>query len=73
MVIAGLTAKDQRNTRLQTGVLQKLRTKLSGQELIGVAVIDQKIGKPCTILDQRDGVVLTPGGSLFTEMEPWCP
>src|SRR5436190_313233 len=37
VVVAGLTAKEQRDSRLRAGVLQKLGAKLLGQELIGVA------------------------------------
>ena len=77
VVVAGLATKGQRNTGLRAGVLQKLGTKLFGQELIGVAIIDQEIGKPRAILDQCDRVVLAPGCARFAEISaerldpPW--
>ena len=49
-------------------VLQKLGAQLLGQELIGIANIDQKIRKARAILDQRDSVMSAPGGARFTEI-----
>ncbi len=67
VVIAGLAAKDQRDAGLRASVLQKLRTELFGQELIGVAIINQEIGKARAILDQCDRVVAAPGCAGFAE------
>jgi hypothetical protein len=64
VVIAGLATQDQRDARMRTGVLQQFGAKLFGQEWIGIADIDQEIGKPRTILDQRDRVVPAPGRDI---------
>jgi hypothetical protein len=51
VIIAGLATKDQRDAGLRASVLQKLGTKLFGQELIGIAIVNQEIGKARAILD----------------------
>ena len=58
-------------------LLQQFGAKLFGQEWIGVAVIDQHIGKPRAVLDQCDRVVLAPGRAIVAEISaerldaPW--
>jgi hypothetical protein len=77
VVIAGLAAEHEWNFRFRTCVLQQFGAKLGSQELIGVANIDKKIGKPRAILDQRDGIVLAPCVARLAEISaqrldpPW--
>ena len=61
VVVATLAAQCNGNVRFLTGALQQFRAKLLGEELVGVAIIDQKFGKPGAILDQGDSVMLAPG------------
>ena len=61
MIVATLASQGNGNVRFLTGALQQFRAKLLAEELVGVAIIDQKLGKPGTILDQGDGVMLAPG------------
>src|SRR5262245_12928370 len=61
VVVAALAAQGEGNLRLLTGGLQQFRSKLLGEELVGVAIIDQKLGKSGAVLDQGDGVILPPG------------
>src|SRR5207237_49064 len=68
VVVAGLTAEQQWNLRLRAGALQKLGAKLLGQELIGVADIDQQIREPSTVLDERDGIVSAPSRTVIAEI-----
>ena len=65
VVVAGLTAQQQRDFCLRAGALQQLGAKLLGQKLIGVADIDQQIGKPCAVLDERNSVVSAPGRTII--------
>ena len=46
--------------RLGAGLLQQFGAELFGEERVGVAMIDQKIGEPRAVLDQRHRVVRAP-------------
>src|ERR1700678_1504094 len=77
VVIASVAAKGQRDLGLPAGVFQQVRAKLFGQELIGIAIVDQEIGKPRPTLDKGDSIVLAPGGASIAEISaqrldpPW--
>ena len=45
VVVTGLAAQVERDIRLLASALQQFRAKLFGQERVGVAVVDQQIGK----------------------------
>lgn len=68
VIIASLAMKGQRDPRLQTCALQQVGAKLFAQELIGVTIIDKKVGKPCTILDQRNRIILAPCFRVVAEI-----
>src|ERR1700738_3688167 len=61
MVIAGLATESERDACLRACTLQQFRAKLFRQERISIAYIDQKIGKPGAVLDQKNRIMLTPG------------
>ena len=61
VVVAGLAAQSEGNVRFLTGAPQQFGSKLLGEERICVAVVDQKLGKPGAVLDEGNGVVLSPG------------
>src|SRR5450631_3755348 len=68
VVITGLAAKQQRDTGLRASVLEKLGAQLLGQELIGVAIVYQEIGKARTILYEGDSVMSAPGCARLAEI-----
>src|SRR5580704_777282 len=68
VVIARLAAKQERDAGLRAGTLQQLRAQLLGEERIGIADIDEKIGKPRAVLDQCNGIVLAPGLAGIAEV-----
>src|ERR1700730_12287134 len=77
VIVSGLAAEVQRDVGLRAGTLQKFRAKLFVEELIGIAIVDQEIGKPCAILDEGDGVVTAPRRPVIAEIStqrldaPW--
>ena len=68
VVITNLATEHQWDAGLSASVLQKLGAQLPGQELVGVAIVNQEIRKARAILDQRDSVMLAPGCAGFTEI-----
>ena len=68
VVVAGLAPERERDGRLLAGAFQKVGAKLLGQKLIGIAVIDEEVGKPRAVLDEGDGIVLAPGGVIAAEI-----
>src|SRR5262245_53710147 len=68
VVVAGLTAQRQRDVRSRTGSLQQLRAQLLGQELVGIAIIDQEARIFGAVFDQRHGVVRAPGVLVAAEI-----
>ena len=50
------------------GALQKLGLQLALEEGIGVADIDQQVGQPRAVLDQRHRVMRSPRRSVGTEI-----
>src|ERR1035438_2551114 len=68
VVVAGPAAEQQWNCRLRAGALQQFGTELFGQELIGIAVIDQQIGKTRAVLDEGDSIVPAPGRAVMAEI-----
>ena len=60
VIISWLAAENEGNVRLRTRVLKQFGAQLFGEEWIGVADIDEEIGKLCAIFDKRDSIVLAP-------------
>ena len=61
VVVAALAPQGEGDVGLLAGSLQQFRLELLGQELIGVAIVDQEVPEFRTVLDQGDRVVLAPG------------
>src|SRR5580704_14035056 len=68
VIIAALATQLERNARFLACSLQQLRAKLLGQERIGVADIDQQLGKSCAVLDEGDRIMLAPGVLVASEI-----
>lgn len=60
VVVIRLTAQRQSKLRPRASALQKFGATLLGRELIGIAVLDWELGKPCAVLDESDGIVSAP-------------
>jgi hypothetical protein len=67
VVITGLDTAGEGDTCLRTCAFEQFRAKLLRQERIGIAAVDQKIGKFGAVLDQRDCIMLAP---YFTAPAP---
>src|ERR1700687_3009125 len=70
VVVAAVETKDEGDFRLRTCLLEQFQAKLLHQERVGIAAIDEKIGKPGAVLDQRDGVMLAPRFPAIAEITP---
>ena len=68
VVVTAVLAQRQRNAGLRACALQQFGAKLFGEERIGIAAIDQQIGKPRAILDQRHRIVLAPASAILAEI-----
>src|SRR3984885_8795164 len=68
VVVTTLPTQRERNAGLVASVLQQLGTKLFGQKLIGVAIVDQEFAKPGAVLDQGDGIMLAPTRLVVAEI-----
>src|SRR5689334_2849983 len=68
VVVAALTPEREANAGLLACCVQEFGLELLGQELIGIAIVDQKLGKLGAVLDQRDGVVVAPGLLVVAEI-----
>src|SRR6266403_3144095 len=68
VVIAVLETEGVGDSGFRASRLQQFRAKLLHQERIGVAAVDQEIGKSSAVLDQRDRIVLAPSLSIVTEI-----
>src|SRR5262245_12893932 len=68
VVVAILLTQGEGNVRFLTSALQQFRSKLLGEELVGGAIVDQKFGESGAVLDQGDGVMLSPGLRVAAEV-----
>ena len=73
VVVAGLSAQGEGDAGLLAGGLQQLRAKLLGEELIGIAIVDQQIPEFRAILDQRDRVMRAPCTPVVAEITALTP
>src|SRR5260370_8282847 len=68
VVIAVLETEGVGDSGFRASRLQQFRAKLLHQERIGVAAVDQEIGKSSAVLDQRNRTVLPPTLPIFTTL-----
>src|SRR5437868_14140804 len=68
VVITFLATEVEGDACLRTSSFQQFRTKLFYQERIGIADVDQKIGKSGAVLDQRNRIVLAPCALVVAEI-----
>src|ERR1700737_1701930 len=68
VVVALLETEGQVNSCLRTCTFQQFRAKLFRQERIGIAAVDQKIGKSGAVLDQSNRIMLAPCFSIVAEI-----
>src|SRR5215475_7737939 len=68
VIVAALTPQRKANAGLLACHMQQFGLELLGQELIGIAIVDQEFGKPRAVLDQRHGVVFAPGLPVAAEI-----
>src|SRR3546814_7691562 len=68
VIVTFVQAQCQPDPRRVAGVAQPVRLKLSVEELVGRALIHQKLRHPRPVLDQRDGIVPAPRGLVLTEI-----
>ena len=68
VVVPRLHPQRQGDPRLVTRLGQQLGTQLLGQELVGIALIDQQVGQSRAVLDQGNGIRLSPGGAVLPQI-----
>src|SRR6202011_3035276 len=70
VVIAGMATEGERYACLRACTFEQFRAKLFRQERIGIADIDQKIGKSGAVLDQKNRIMLAP--SIYAVAQVTC-
>ncbi len=68
VVIPFLATEGEWDACLRTCSFQQFRAKLFPQKRIGIADIDQKIGKSGAVLDQSNRIMLAPCFSIVSEI-----
>ena len=68
MVVALLKPERQRDSDRRTCLLQKLRAQFLFDERVGRSDIDEQLGQPRPVLDERDGVVSAPRRVIVAEI-----
>jgi hypothetical protein len=63
-------AQGERNAGARAGGAEQLGTKLLGEEAVRLALVDEQFGQAGAVLDQRDGVVATPGCAVGPQIAP---
>src|SRR5690606_5828366 len=78
VIVPFLHPDGRRDIGLAAGLVQQMRLQLRVEEIVGGALVDQQLGQPRALLDQRAGVVLPPGAHVFPEiaaerlLAPWA-